>query len=584
VTSSPDLPARRALLVGAPLGDLGGVDESIAALSGLLEARGFTIERLVGPTARRAEVLAAQERLLAAVRPGDAVVFYWAGHGLHIWDPAKPKELFPVLVTMDALESTKGDARAILGIELAHWLTDVMQAAALEGKTNVTAILECCHSGGLVDDQGLDAEGLARARRVVAAELEKKAKQRRRGSIVVALQLVRVAAADTFSRAYGDANRTVGGVTLALVELLDAHPHESWQALEHRLRARILPKQPQQQPGVEGRRERIPFTTIERSLPEGVHPCIRDDDGRWRCELAKLQAAQDKALYRITDDLDASGGLFARMDAHRGWLSTLDSDDAAPGTMRWALPVDPARGLRVELREADGVAPSASLREGLARAGVEAPATDEAMIVLEPRTDGSLVLHDTWGDAVVRWTSEPPLDRLLAWVVRLSELHRWLRAAQTPSPQLQGAFELVWGVQGPDGASIQLDARAPVVLPNGAAAWIELRNLGVEPRLYLSVFRIKADRSVEHLTRDGAGGLPGTSDRPARLGLGARTLVLSRPEGQVEPASEALVAIVTIRPLPLHGLERAAIDRESTPPTVPARAMVVLRYRLEERA
>jgi hypothetical protein len=335
---------------------------------------------------------------------------------------------------------------------------------------------------------------------------------------------------------------------------------------------------------------------MERSLPEGALPCMRDDEGRWRCELGELYAARGGALHRLTDDLDAPGGPLARMDESRGWLSPLEPDDAAPGTMRWALPVDLARGLRLELREAEGAELSASLRKDLMQAGVvlrrqplgvqSGDARNAAPEIVLERRPEALVLHDAWGEAVARWTSEPPLDRLLAWVSRLSELHRWLRATQTPSPLLEGAFELQWGMHGPDGALEPIDAREDAVLADGATAWIELRNLGVEPRLYLSVFRITSDRAVEHLTGDGAGGLPSTSGRPARLGLDARKLVLSRAATGGEgapgsPPSEALVSVVTVRPLPLHGLERGPLERDSGKPSTPARAMVVARYRLE---
>lgn len=595
-SSPPEAPARRALLIGAPLGDLGGVEESIACLGALLEARGFTVERLVGPTARRAEIMQALARLRAEVQPGDAVVLYWAGHGMHAWDPSKPGEVFPVLVTMDAKESTADDPRVILGIELAHWLFEIAAAAAHEGVTNVTAILECCHATGLVDDQGLDAAGLEAARRTVGADLEAR---RRSTPVALEQQLVRVGASGTFSRAYGDGNRTVGAVTKTLVELLDAHPHEPWRALVHRLRARIHARQPQQQPGVEGRRDRIPFTTLERSLPTGAVPCIRDGVGRWCCELGELLGARGGALHRLTDDLDAPGGGLARMDEGCGWLVPLEPDTAAPGTMRWALPVDLARGLRVELREAMGAALSTTLRQDLGRAGVvlkrstvaartATTATTSARgarpaIVLERRTDG-VVLVDAWGEAVARWASEPPLDALLPWVSRLSELHRWLAIAAAPSPMLEGAFELHWGVRGPDDAPLPLAPGEPAALPEGAAVWIELRNLGLEPRLFLSVFRVTSDRAVEHLTAASAGGLPSTTSRPARLGLGKERLVLPRSSTGLEGASEALVSVVTIRPLPLHGIERESIERDSDRPINPARAMVVARYRLDPAA
>jgi hypothetical protein len=590
-SSPPEAPSGLALLVGAPLGNLGGVDESIACLGGLLEARGFAVTRLVGPTARRAEIMTALEHLRERVQPGDAVVLYWAGHGDHAWDRGKPGAVFPMLLPMDAAESTADDPRAILGIELAQWLAEVAAAAAHEGVTNVTAILECCHATGLIDDQGLDAAGLHAARRTVGADIEARVKSRRRSTpAALEQQIVRVVASGTFARAYGDTIGTVGAVTHTLVELLERHPHEPWRALVHRLRAQIHARQPQQQPGVEGRRDRIPFTTAERSLPTGALPCLRDEAGRWRCELGELLAARGGALYRLTDDLDAPGGTLARMDEGRAWLHPLEPDDAPPGTMRWALPVELARGLRVELREAAEAPLSVALRQGLEGAGVVlkratgaarlTPSPNAAPAIVLERRPRATVLVDAWGEPVVQWEHEPALDTVLPWVSRLSELHRWLALAQTPSSLLTTAFALRWGVRGPDDTIEALAPGEPATLPDGAAVWLELHNLGVEPRLFLSVFRVTGDRAVEHLTAASAGGLPSTTSRPARLGLGDRRVVLSRTVAGLDAASEALVSIVTLRPLPLHGLERGAIARDLTTPTTPARAMMVSRYRI----
>ncbi len=164
----------------------------------------------------------------------------------------------------------------------------------------------------------------------------------------------------------------------------------------------------------------------------------------------------------------------------------------------------------------------------------------------------------------------------MAWIHRLSDLRRWLDIAKDRSPELDDAFEVRWGdVADGDGLVMGLPD-GELILTDGAQVWFRLKNCGVLPHLYLSVFRVRGDRTVEHLTAHSAGGIVSGVERPAQLGRDEPRQVLTwaPPLEGIESMSEALVAVVTARPLPLHVLARLRSAGG------PARAMCVVRYQL----
>jgi hypothetical protein len=566
----------RALLVGAPLDGLRGVEDCVTRMASFLALRGIGSRTLVGTDARWPAVEAALRDLLAEVQPGDTVVFYFAGHGLRSWKPGE--QVYPLLLTMDTWESSPDDPRAIIGFELDVWINRIAIAAAYQGTTNMTVILECCHAAGMVDSLGLDGPGQIRGRAAVAEDLTARAKGRRRGPVAESVedQVVRIVASGTFSRAYGDGTKSVGAVTHALIDLLERYPDEPWLAIEHRLRAKIHHAQPHQWPGVEGRRERLPLLVKERRLPLGVLPCIPTDAGHWHCVLSEVLAAKPGGLYRLTEDPASPGGLTARMVDDGVRLDVLG--EAGPvdvQQLRWAVPMELARGVRVCERPRDGRRLSTRLiaelrRHGVLVESVESAAAGDGDVVLAH--DGlGIALHDAWGEPVVRWKEEPPAEVLLSWVVRAAELGQWLSIAHEPSTVLKGTFELSWGVRTPEGLDVTVDEGGEV--SEGTTCWFRLDNAGAEPRLFLSVFRITGGWAIEHLTRQSAGGAPSVKGRPARIEA------VFRAQNDVISCWETVVAVITIRPLPMHLLERPPLRRDGSWKS-PARSMVVYRYRL----
>lgn len=143
-------PACRALLLGARVPDLHGVDHDIELMREALEQHGFTDIRVVIPATRDAMQMAIAE-LIEDTEAGDAVVLYYSGHGStleaqHV-DGAEPSlfgetSTYRFLVPSDIEESSDEDFRGYTNIELSEDL------ATLTTKSrNVVAIVDCCYAG-----------------------------------------------------------------------------------------------------------------------------------------------------------------------------------------------------------------------------------------------------------------------------------------------------------------------------------------------------------------------------------------------------------------------------------------------------
>lgn len=142
----------RALIIGCR-NDLAAVPYDVERVEAWLATVGFgqdTTVLLQGAT--RQAILAALGRLVDRTKPGDTVVIYYSGHGGRIYLPntepwalgrlvAPRFDQFLVPVDHDEADQFRG----IYRVELTLWI------ARLTAKTdNVTVILDCCFSSGMV--------------------------------------------------------------------------------------------------------------------------------------------------------------------------------------------------------------------------------------------------------------------------------------------------------------------------------------------------------------------------------------------------------------------------------------------------
>ena len=273
--------ARRALVIGAQVEGLRGPDEDSAQIGALLAARGFAIDRRIGPAASRAGILAGLAALTAAAAPQDAAVVYFSGHGYHGAHPDGGH--WQCIAPTDLRAGSDHDWRGITAWELAA------QLAALTRRTrNVTVWLDCCHAAELCRDGGPPG-AIARALPHPvdggrAAHLA--ALRALHGPATDAVDplgnpdVVRVVAAGqrepAFERAGPDGGYR-GAFTAALVDVLAeaGDAPVSWRSIVGAIRARVQAQFPRQRPVVEGPAGRAPFSLIEPAEP--AHVAARRD-------------------------------------------------------------------------------------------------------------------------------------------------------------------------------------------------------------------------------------------------------------------------------------------------------------------
>jgi hypothetical protein len=138
-------PRRRALCVGIDKYDapyqLSGCVNDARSWQSALEKRGFEVRALHDADATRAAILAALTDLVASARPGDVVVFQYAGHGTQVDD-------------IDADETDDSYDEAFCPVDFptgAFVIDDDVRGvfSHVRAGVNVTSFIDCCHSGSI---------------------------------------------------------------------------------------------------------------------------------------------------------------------------------------------------------------------------------------------------------------------------------------------------------------------------------------------------------------------------------------------------------------------------------------------------
>jgi hypothetical protein len=135
--------ARRALCVGidryeAPY-QLGGCVNDARSWQAALEKRGFDVHALHDASATREAILAALGEMVGAARPGDVVVFQFAGHGTQVDD-----------IDGDEGDDRLDEAFCPVDFPAGRFVIDDDVRAVFSGVrpgVNVTSFIDCCHSG-----------------------------------------------------------------------------------------------------------------------------------------------------------------------------------------------------------------------------------------------------------------------------------------------------------------------------------------------------------------------------------------------------------------------------------------------------
>jgi hypothetical protein len=531
---------RRALLIGAATGGLAGVANDVAAMTRVLQPRGFLIDTLSGAAATRDGIVDAYRRLIADAGPGDACVIYYSGHGGRLPAPdgvasARPDLQF--IVPTDFDDSTDDDFRGITGVELS-----VLLAGLTAVTPNVTVVLDCCHAAHLSRQTDLRVKALLRPMKPnhdatydsVQRHVDRLVAQ---GLPVYRRDMhsnphaVRVVACAPHQSAWEGANRDgvqLGLLTDALTRLLaeTVGVRVNWLTMLDAIRRKVQDLAPAQRPTAEGPSSRQPFELTDL-YPVATLPVVGGGPDRVRLLGAPLIGVQlgDEFAILPADASDPGAGPIigtatvdelapmaacAELHLSPGWHSV-------PEDARAHCTVASAPALPVRLP--DGPA-GAELRKVLANRLLlrAADPDEETAIVVVADAHGRLTVHDDLGPLHPPYPPTPfGVDQVVANLQRLAQATTLRRIGGDPAavlgdpagPQNLGVT-VEWGrVRGgqsepfpTSGALVYADLEERVYIrvrnDGDAARFVSLVDIGISSRIGLLT---AADQGGRRLAR-----------------------------------------------------------------------------------
>lgn len=132
-----------AVLFGCATHGLTGVDADLRHMKAILAAYEIPAEAVeIHPTATAATIRDAFERLIDRVRPGDAVLVYYSGHGLRLVDPTTGATAYAVVPV--ARPGAAEEFPYILREELTAYFWRLSAITR-----NITWVADCCHAAGV---------------------------------------------------------------------------------------------------------------------------------------------------------------------------------------------------------------------------------------------------------------------------------------------------------------------------------------------------------------------------------------------------------------------------------------------------
>ncbi len=611
---------QRALLIGAPQlhrppDRLLGVARDIDTASDILTTHGFDCERLYGADARRDVILDCLDELARTSRDGDAVVFYFSGHGGQVINTRVVSDLRsctyrPKYHQFLLPEDFYDHADAF------HGILDIELSAAvgrIAGRTrNVTVILDCCHSGGLVRApgglwaKGIDPSHFNQRSNDLNHQIEVRLEALRvridrdggpRLDADASPDIVRLEAADLDHFAYecSRGGERWGALTLAWYEAVAQHRGQpvSWQALGEEVRERLRSYTgDKQHAGLGGPVHRLPFTLDPAPAP-GALALVRRDDALYLrggslygirpgdrfavvppaatradldqqlAEVKVVAVAPDMSRVEIVSEVGGAGD----------WLSARAFPLGPPAA--WTgVAVQASGPVRAELARCIEAVPSLRLcRPGDEPVAVIIEVSGEAPGDAGPRVE----IRDPVGCQVSAPLRPGPevvdIARRLqrAALLRGQESGRGEHALHTPLElrvQVAGASPLVV-CRHADGHTTRPEAPIEVCAGTGVRCEIVNRAPGDErpPRnVYLTIFHVDVDGRIERRSDAAPTGIPlcagethplayrpHSSDDPVRLDW-------PRDTPPIGPGLRSLIVVAGSRQHTLNGFETCDLD------------------------
>lgn len=310
--------AKRALLIASPFGELRGPMNDLELMADVLERQGFEITQCCGAEATCNEIRTKWYNLIEKLQTDDIAVIYYAGHGGIAQSPrtAQSQSIrtvgsklwrYQFIVPMDFQQSSEGDFRGILDIELSQLLR-----ATTDKTINVTLILDCCHAGRMARQPGYGTQARARnLPQVYHHDISQYIEQcRSQGQFLTETHIegnpnvVRITAAATSESAFEYTN-PAGNVYGAMTEVLASAIREgygqdiSWRSTLMRVRESVNVNFPEQHPCVEGPESRLHFSVKQVDIERSKDVVLKIVNGLPRIQAGRIAGVHEGNIYAV---------------------------------------------------------------------------------------------------------------------------------------------------------------------------------------------------------------------------------------------------------------------------------------------
>lgn len=584
----------RALLLGSATGSLRGVSNDVQAMARWLGGLDLRLDVRQGSDATREGMLDGLARLIRDVRRGEPAVVYYSGHGGFVAVPPEERlagerfapRAFQYLVPTDhdKLRSFRG----IFRVELSSAMHNLA-----ERTSNITVILDCCHSIDMVRDDDLELKAViepwsggveAHIAWLVEQgyDLERLPELRNPAMVLAAAC---GAAQKAFEHTRASDHVRCGLFTDCLIDAMSLAPDSSrvtWDAVMRRVTERVQRVARYQRPQVSGPSSRRLLS--ERRERGGGELTLQLDADRWCLDGGMAAGVVRGDRYRVVDPLAEDGGrslaevVVGAVEIHTALVSvdTAAAERIEPGMLALSRPGGPVHqrclvegvgSLVEEVRRRLADVPGlevvetsdigdAGLAFVLAVRGEEIDVLDEA----------GRRLRRTWWDAgeLESGIRAERLDGLvedLRQLVRGSDLLSLARRLERGAGSRSPAHLFEWGRV--DGGIPRPLSRQGAELHVGDRIYVSVQNTGVRA-IHVSLLDVGVGRHVVLLNRNEPEGVDLAAGDTELFGLpevrSIRGLELMWPDDVPPdgPREESLVVFVSSGPLPVSSWESAA--------------------------
>ncbi|KAF5626374.1 Caspase domain protein [Fusarium tjaetaba] len=614
-------PAKRALIIASPFDGLLGPLADAEAIKTVLQDQGFEIFECSNANATRRGILDTWQSLIDATSTADVVVIYYSGHGALIrpkdndenFDLSKEQQTaaspFQILVPMDYDQTTATDFRGILNLEISYMLRKTTSKSE-----NVTAIIDCCHSGRLFRDPRA-APGVVEVRTRNLPEIRYHViadfvwRLKREGHFEGELDVlgnphvVRIAASTTSESAmeYSTVDgKWRGAMTEALISAMKlTRGHDvSWRTILLHVQRLVQSRFPMQHPRAEGPVHRVPFAM--RHVPPASLQYLNIINQMPTLHAGSVLGVQEGNVYSVmpldpeamTSTNELPEAVVIKTTGFSSLVELSYTPSWASFSRQGALAVlkyDKVTKLPVVLpSELRGLREAVQQSKYLQCDAVE----DSILATFQHDTEGIVTLSTPKGIRIasqqIQNVEEAPSHTFTEMIKVAERLARAQRVVNLQRPSKQDKLTHNVAIEigtAKDGKPDQVFMTGPsstssINLTEGDRLYIQMENTGLKTT-HVSVFAINAAGEVSHMTPNDRTGYELQPDDLEIIGDAGFDYIsgteLSWPDGiERVPVDEQFLVLFTSSPVDLGDLVDSvnydlSASRTAPPPAKPVR-------------